>query len=313
LSTLPLRETQARPHAILITVLQLAKAVSEGSLLRIGDFSRLARVTIRTLRFYDEAGLFRPARIDPGSGYRYYRADQLTALQRVRQLRSLGCTIEEVRNLTASPTDSQRHAILLGRLRRRLMVSLARDEQRLKQLDVVMRSSKGPDSPHDLWSVEELPILPVNVAFARDRVRSLGTEVEHMFEAVEALVAKRGCRAAISPFLLFHDMEYREVNVEVEVCVPVTPESVDACGGRLVPGAERAACSSFIGAYEQVPRVYECMLTWMEGAAARIAGPIRESYVRFGANQVGYTLPPQLLASDASMYQTDILIPITSA
>src|SRR5690349_12643865 len=60
------------------------------SLLRIGPFSRLARVTIKTLRFYDAAGLFRPAWTDPRSGYRFYSTAQLPALRRIRVLRELG-------------------------------------------------------------------------------------------------------------------------------------------------------------------------------------------------------------------------------
>jgi DNA-binding transcriptional MerR regulator len=276
--------------------------------LRIGDFSRLARVTIRTLRFYDEAGLFRPAKVDPRSRYRFYRADQLPELQRIRRLRSLGCTVEEVRNLSAA--DCLEYANRLAELRHRLMVRLARDEQRLKQLDALM-FVHSREEPRKRLPVKERPIPPVNVAFARDRVRSLGAEVERMFEAVEQRVATHGCRARARPFLLFHDMEYRKVNLDVEVCVPVAVESLIACGGRQVPGAGRAACVRFVGAYEQAPLLYEDMLAWIDSAGARIAGPIRESYVRFGADQQGYTLPPHLLASDVRKYRTEIQIPIT--
>jgi effector-binding domain-containing protein len=68
----------------------------------------------------------------------------------------------------------------------------------------------------------------------------------------------------------------------------------------------------FVGGYEQAPLLYEDMLAWMDSAGARIAGPIRESYVRFGADQQGYTLPPHLLASDVRKYRTEIQIPITT-
>lgn len=46
-------------------------------MLKIGLFSKLSRVSIRMLRYYDEMGLLRPAYIDPDSDYRYYREDQL--------------------------------------------------------------------------------------------------------------------------------------------------------------------------------------------------------------------------------------------
>ena len=44
---------------------------------KIGEFSKLSRISIRMLRHYDEIGLLHPAYIDPESDYRYYREDQL--------------------------------------------------------------------------------------------------------------------------------------------------------------------------------------------------------------------------------------------
>lgn len=57
---------------------------------RIGDFSRLARVTIKTLHHYDEAGWLTPAHVDHASGYRYHAATQLETLQRILLLKDLG-------------------------------------------------------------------------------------------------------------------------------------------------------------------------------------------------------------------------------
>jgi DNA-binding transcriptional MerR regulator/effector-binding domain-containing protein len=279
--------------------------------LKIGDFSRLARVTIKTLRFYDNAGLFHPAFVEPRSGYRFYSADQLPELQRIRLLREFGCSLAEVRELTALPSGSPGYARHLAVLRKRLMLRVARDEQRLRQLDALLHLRRTPVSPKG-WPVRERRIAPVSALTARDRVRTLGTHVESMFEATEQQAARHGCRASLSPFLLFHDMEYRETQVDVEVCVPIVPESVTACGGRLVGAVDRAACLRFAGSYDQAPRLYELMLDWMDSAGARIAGAIREAYLRFGANQIGYTLPPRVLATSVTQYQTELQIPIAN-
>src|ERR671931_420449 len=94
-------------------------------LLRIGPFSRLARVTIKTLRFYASAGLFQPAWIDPRTGYRFYSATQLPLLRRIRLFRELGCSVAELRQLISSTSGDptmQPHAAVL---RRRLMVRVA--------------------------------------------------------------------------------------------------------------------------------------------------------------------------------------------
>jgi DNA-binding transcriptional MerR regulator len=49
---------------------------------KIGDFSRIARVSCRLLRYYDEIGLLKPAIVDRSSGYRFYSAAQLQQLNR---------------------------------------------------------------------------------------------------------------------------------------------------------------------------------------------------------------------------------------
>jgi DNA-binding transcriptional MerR regulator len=47
-------------------------------MLKIGNFSKLACITVKTLRHYDRLGLLKPVWIDRYTGYRYYNLDQLT-------------------------------------------------------------------------------------------------------------------------------------------------------------------------------------------------------------------------------------------
>lgn len=52
-------------------------------MIRIGDFSKLSRVSVKTLRYYDEMGLLKPVEVDPFTGYRFYLFSQLTVLHRI--------------------------------------------------------------------------------------------------------------------------------------------------------------------------------------------------------------------------------------
>ena len=61
---------------------------------RIGEFSKMSKTTIKTLRYYDEAGLLRPACTDPATGYRLYTTDQLVRLHRIQALRQVGLSID---------------------------------------------------------------------------------------------------------------------------------------------------------------------------------------------------------------------------
>ena len=74
-------------------------------MLKIGLFSKLSRVSIRMLRYYDEIGLLHPAYIDPESDYRYYREDQLPQIGWITALRDMGFSLADVCRMTEIGQD----------------------------------------------------------------------------------------------------------------------------------------------------------------------------------------------------------------
>ncbi|MBM3146155.1 MAG: MerR family transcriptional regulator, partial [Chloroflexi bacterium] len=59
-------------------------------MLKIGDFSKLSRVSVKTLRYYDGIGLLKPLQVDRFTAYRYYSYEQLPRLNRILALKDLG-------------------------------------------------------------------------------------------------------------------------------------------------------------------------------------------------------------------------------
>jgi DNA-binding transcriptional MerR regulator len=76
--------------------------------LKIGEFSRLARVSVKALRLYDQLGLLRPARTDALTGYRYYSSEQLPRLNAVLALKELGFSLEQVQVLLDEGSSLER-------------------------------------------------------------------------------------------------------------------------------------------------------------------------------------------------------------
>lgn len=102
---------------------------------RIGDFSRIARVSARLLRFYDEIGLLAPAHADPQTGYRHYTVEQLAQLNRITVLKELGFSLEQIGDMLKAPPDA-------GELRRMLLLrrndverTVAQESQRLRHIE----------------------------------------------------------------------------------------------------------------------------------------------------------------------------------
>ena len=65
-------------------------------MLKIGDFSKLSRVSVRMLRHYDDIGLLKPAETDAFTGYRYYREDQLPVMGRITALKDMGFALADI-------------------------------------------------------------------------------------------------------------------------------------------------------------------------------------------------------------------------
>src|SRR6266853_2794657 len=109
---------------------------------QIGEFSRIARVTARQLRHYEELGLFKPERIDPETGYRYYSARQLPRLNRILVLKELGLSLEQIARLLAQDTTPSEIRGMLALRKAQIEQSLQEEmarlrivETRLQQID----------------------------------------------------------------------------------------------------------------------------------------------------------------------------------
>ena len=266
-------------------------------MLRIGDFARLAGVTVRALRHYEERGLLRPALVDAATGYRFYRAEQLAVLDKVLALRDLGFSLRETRGLLAAGPSAVEAA--LSRHRQRVADEVHRQAARLRRL-LALQAAVGSTGSAPELGVRVRPLAPVRALTIRARVPSLGAPVTALFEEAEARAARE--RVDLSPFLLVH------AALDVEVCIPVR----GACklpGAREIEGAKLASSLTFLGGYEQTEGLRARMTAWLAASGLRPCGPLREVYHRFGADQRGYRLPPHRLAALSAQFVTELQLP----
>jgi len=91
----------------------------EPTLLKIGEFARLAGTNLRTLRYYEELGLLSPASRSAG-GFRYYREAEVHRVQMIRDLQELGLQLETIRDLIQTRQEHESRPQFLSRVRRAL-------------------------------------------------------------------------------------------------------------------------------------------------------------------------------------------------
>lgn len=107
----------------------------------IGEFARMAQVSRRQLRHWDDIGLLQPIKVDPQTGYRYYSATQLTALNRVVALKELGLSLEQIQRFVYDDVslDEMQGMLLLRKaeMEQQVLAEMRRIrviESRLKQI-----------------------------------------------------------------------------------------------------------------------------------------------------------------------------------
>jgi len=156
---------------------------------RIGEFSKIARVSGRLLRYYDQIDLFKPNRVEVSTGYRYYSADQLPQLNRILALRDLGMTLDQIADLTTDElsVDEMRGMLTMKKaeIERSMSDELARIrgiEFRLQQIE---KEGRLPD--HDLMLK---PIPEHRLLSVRTQVSDLAEGFGITGEMMELVVGK---------------------------------------------------------------------------------------------------------------------------
>ena len=280
--------------------------------LKIGEFARLGRVSIKALRFYASEGLLQPDHVDPQSGYRYYRVEQCDRLSLITNLRSAGFSIKEIAATIDAGTNLDAILELAGKKRAALAQERAELDNRLAVLETLTKSLQS-DRISPLSSVRLMPVPAERVHSIAARVPQLGDAVAELFEKAERDVAAVEARSPNAPFLIFHDPATQQSELAIEVCIPITDESAGRIDNTLIAGCDSGCSLIYSGDYSQTQPLSASMIDWTERVGLAATGPIREVYHRFGADQVDYELPAAVTTTSSDEFITELLLPVAPA
>ncbi len=246
----------------------------EDNLYKIGMFAGMNRVTVKTLRYYDEQKLLEPVYVDEENGYRYYEAGQMAQLQRILALKDMGVSIEDIRRILEGADE---RALLLEK-KQQILKELATLTAKLAQVESYLaKESVNLASP---VIVKELP--EVIVCSMKQRIQSydeLFTLMPQMGLQMESLE----CVCAKPEYCFTHYLEegYQEEDILVEICEAVTEQKADnsMVTFQTMPYIPQAACIFHKGSYNTLHQSYAMLLAYIEENGYEICGNIRESYI----------------------------------
>jgi MerR family transcriptional regulator, copper efflux regulator len=117
----------------------------QGHVFQIGELASRVTLSLRTVRFYEEAGLVLPARRSPG-GFRLYTEDAVDRLLLIKQMKPLGFTLDEMRLLIEAREvlhSDDADPALQHEMRERLEMFSAAAAERCLQLDEQLNVAKA--------------------------------------------------------------------------------------------------------------------------------------------------------------------------
>lgn len=243
-------------------------------LYKIGMFANMNRVTIKTLRYYDEQKLLIPVYVDENNGYRYYEAGQMAELQRIIALKNMGFSIEDIRKIMEGAEEK---SLLLGK-KQEILKEIADLTAQLAQVEnYLAKDSVNLSAP---ILIKEIP--EVIVCSMKQRIKSYDVLFELMPQMGEKMEKIR-CECAQPEYCFTHYLEpgYKEEGILVEICTAVIEKKQD-CENikfKILPQVPMAACIFHKGSYNTLHKSYALLLQYIEENGFKICGNIRESYI----------------------------------
>ncbi|MEU8179571.1 MerR family transcriptional regulator [Micromonospora sp. NPDC049044] len=256
----------------------------------IGDFARLGRVSVRMLRHYDNVGLLRPAAVDPHTGYRFYRADQLRRLNRVIALKDLGLTLEQVRVIVDDAVDVVELRGMLRLRRTQLEEQLAADAARLAAVEARLRmiESEGTMTTQDvvLKEVPQVRLAELTAVAPSYQGQDIGPVIGPLYPELFRRLAAAGITPTGPAIAWYEPAAPGDGDaVLVHAGVTVAASTVPDVEVRDLPALGSAATIVHHGAMADVEQSMQVLARWIDDNGYRADGFAREVYLDYCADE----------------------------
>lgn len=257
---------------------------------RIGEFSRIAKVTIDTLRHYDALGLLKPVKVDPFTGYRYYSARQLLTLNRIQALKEVGFSLDEIaRVFHEDLTNDQLRGMLRAQLVRAEsdMLSAQQRQERIQtRLHYLSLEDNMPEYEVTVKPGEALTLAAMREVVAT--IEQMPDRCAYMFDTIYRWL--QSMKLPVGPTItIYYNEGFVRENVDTE-CAFIVPdakalEQVRSGDGVTLRELEAApfiastiVTDDFYRKAGALLPAYSALAQWIEENGYEVMGPPREIF-----------------------------------
>ncbi len=233
-------------------------------MLKIGDFSKLSRISIRMLRHYDEIGLLIPKSTDSFTGYRYYGEDQLPVAGQINALKDMGFGLSAIGEILKCYGDPQKMAEFLSVKKAEVKAEAEEAAHRLLLLETAIKRLRK-DGTTMSYNVN-LKTLPERYVASVRKIIPAYDQESILWNIMMKEIAPLKVQPAENCYSLaiFHDEGYKESDVDVEIqgTVKGSYQNTENVVFKTVPAVE-VASATYKGSYEQLTAVNHAVANWV--------------------------------------------------
>ena len=247
-------------------------------MLKIGEFSKLSRVSIRMLRHYDEIGLLKPAEIDRFTGYRYYNPDQLPVIGRITALKDMGFQLADIVKILDVYDDRETLDDYFAMRQAELKEITETAHYQMRLLDTARKRLRKEQNMSYNVSIKTIPeryAATVHMTIPRYEDEGLVWQILNEETAPLNVIPAEPCLVAAE----YLDDEYKEEDVELVAWKTVKGDYPDTehVKFKTLPAVKVASCM-VKGGYDQMPEVYGAVISWVNDNGYECAGPMFNIY-----------------------------------
>lgn len=264
-------------------------------MLRIGEFSKLARISIKALRYYDKIGLLKPAMIDSATQYRYYTVEQLETIRLISMYKDAGLSNEMISKLVYKKDDE---AALLQYQKQVLNERMDDIKKALSVLKVLLGEQSNQVYEASIKHVEKRLVYCCrgyisSVESIHDFVKCCSSELSKTNPDVRYSEPDYCC-------VIYPDDGYRESNIFIEYAQSVDRVGVDT---EIIKFKEIEPITAISvihrGSYDNLRDAYLFAVNWASENGYTLDGEPRERYIHGAWDR-----------NDSSEWVTELQLPV---
>lgn len=251
------------------------------SMLSIGEFSNICKVSTKTLRYYAEIGLLLPDEINSENGYRYYSIEQLETMLFINRLKSYNFSLEEIKTILESEElQDEKLYLELTRKKKEIEKQVQEFEKTLDQLNTDLSNLKQGKSIMSYMESIDIQLVEVPRMYLLSIRKMLhehevAEEYGNCFRKLFRKTQVDKLTVLAPPMVLFHSEEFSPFGLDIEFAIPVKEY---VTGTRdFYPGL----CLKTVlnGSYSDLSSVYTKQREWAEKEGYESNNALYEVYV----------------------------------